>query len=110
MRDVDVDGTVTNRHVTSARVLEQARTRHYAACTPHQCQQQIELDAREVGNLAVDGDLPSADIQTDTTDVQVLFARIELGAAQHGAQACEQLARAEGLTEIVVRTELETDH
>ena len=82
-----VHRAITDRDIAPAGLLEQARARHDAPSAAHQGQEQVELDSGEVGQLAVDGHLAGAHVQADAADIQVLLARVELGAAQHGAQS-----------------------
>jgi len=110
MRDVHVDGAVTDRYVTPPRLFQEARTRHDAPGAAHQSQEQIEFDAGQIRDFAVDRHLSRADVQAHAADAQMLLARVELGAAQHRAEPGQELPRAEGLAEVVVRAQLEPDH
>ncbi len=76
-----------------------------------QRRQQFELRRREIDLLALDKHLVTRDINHEVTKVKNLELRLGLGVGttQQGAHAGDELARREGLDEVVICPQFEAD-
>src|SRR5688500_10426090 len=115
--DLDVDRAVVDLVVVQPRKVEQLVACQDALRRAEQHDEQAELAVRErdrftagVGEAArVQVQLPAVEaIRADA--VGPALAHFGAAAAQHGADAREELARAEGLGEVVVGAELEAHY
>src|SRR5205823_8089146 len=72
--------------------------------------QQVKLGRRQLDRLSVDGNGSSLRVEDDRTDTDDASSGSGgLAAAQHGLEPRDQLARAERLGEVVVRTHLQAE-
>ena len=68
---------------------------------------EVELARGELDVDAVDDGRARAAVEDDVAGREPVGVGLRLGAAEHGADTCSQLARRERLRDVVVRTELE---
>ena len=108
-----VDGARARRNVVAPHLLEQLFAARDAAGTRREVLQQVELDRREVHELAVaraPGALAaSSSIAPIRTDALASLVGRALGAAQQRVHARDELARAERLRHVVVGADGEPD-
>ncbi len=107
---MNVDGALVDRDVAAAGEIHERAARDHATGSPHQHEQEIDLEPGELDGLAVDPRLAAGRVDGDARRAQLVGDRGRVGAAQHRAQPGEQLARRERLGDVIVGTELEPDH
>ena len=107
---MDVDGAVEGFELLAFQHVHQRVARQYAAGTLGQRQQQRELVGGEGAFLAVEPHGAGALVDLETAEAHRVGLRGRALAAQDGAQPGLQLARLEGLGEIVVGADFEADH
>src|SRR5262249_29909030 len=96
--DVDVDVAVDHDRVLSDGARQQLVAREDASGVRHEEVEQADLGRRERDRLAVHEHLVAADVDHEAGELDPLAGgrlRLRLRAAQHGADAREQLARPE---------------
>ena len=72
--------------------------------------EQVELASGQAQRLVVPGHVPARGVDREPVEAQPLLGHdVELGAPQHRANACGELARRERLRHVVVGAELEPD-
>ena len=106
-----VDGALVALEVVPEDLLHELHARVDAAGIAGEGRKQLELGGGQVDLLPLDHDLVSRDVNHEVTEVEHLELRLGLGvsAAEQGAHAGDELARREGLDEVVVGTQLEAD-
>ena len=112
---MDVDGAIEGQQAPSQRAAREVVTPHHGAGRAHQQLEQRELHGREHHRRAGAQDHAAPEIERDVVHAELLGRAghagvgAALGAAQDRADASHQLARVEGLGEVVVGAELEAD-
>ena len=106
-----VDGALVTLEVVAEHLLNQLHARIYATGITRKRGEQLELACRQVYLLAGDHDLVPRHVNGQLAELQHLALRLAIGmhAAQKGAGAGYQLARAERLHQVVVGAKLKAD-
>jgi hypothetical protein len=104
---VHVDAAVEGLEAVAAHALHQRVAGHHAPCILCERQQQRELVSGERTLLARDPHRERVPVDFQTAEAQ--HGHFSVASAEDGAQPREQLAGVEGLREVVVGAELETD-
>jgi NAD-dependent dihydropyrimidine dehydrogenase PreA subunit len=92
-------------------LIEQFLAREHAARICHQLAQQFELNCHQLERRRAPRSFTPGNVQSQVTHLQDLrgFGRTWLGAAQYGLDARHQLADAERLDDVIVRTQFQPD-
>src|SRR5919197_3920397 len=116
-QDLDVDRAVVDLVVVQPREVEELVARKDAVRRAEHHHEQAEFAVGERHGAAVrTGQAPQVEVQLPAVEaigadaVGLALAYFGAPAAQHRADAREQLARAEGLGDVVVGAELEAHH
>ena len=107
LRDVDVDRARAARVAHPPDPVEQLVARDHDAGVLDQVGEQVELLAGQLDRRAGDRHLARLRIERDVAELEHLGARRGAGAPQDGLDAGGELARREGLRNVVVGADLE---
>jgi hypothetical protein len=105
---MDVDGPGAARKREPPDTVEQELTGQHAVRVAEQDREQVELAARQRHRRARDANLSRIPANDDVGRLERGLVQPGLGAAEHGLDAGEQLARRERLRQVVVGAELES--
>src|SRR5260370_12050810 len=109
--DVRVDAAIVSHELAAERLLGHCFARDHLARGTHEQFEHAELGARELHRFVRDMHQMSSGIERDRTDGELVgriaLARAMTGATQNRANSGHQLARIEGLAEVVVGPELQ---
>src|SRR5262245_27814156 len=112
LADVNVHRAGVAGEGVAPDALEQLVAREHEAAVVEQLPEQVELLRRELDLLVADAHLapPGVDRQVAVAELRALeLAALGRGAAQDRLHALDELARVEGLRELVVGADLEPD-
>src|SRR5262249_24843931 len=117
-QDLHVDGAVVDLGVVQAREVQELLAREDALRRREERGEQAKLALGELDRLAFRASqLAQADVQLPAAEAVgphlrngIGYGHLRARAAQKRADAGKQLARAEGLGEVIVRAELEAHH
>jgi hypothetical protein len=108
---VSVDRSSRHGDVGPPHAVQQPVAGHDPTGLPHQLRQEFEFLGSQVDlGIANEATMPSGIKLQRTVDEQARFVRTRIPTPQHRAHPQYQLARAEGLRDIVIGTEFEADH
>src|SRR5262249_37714113 len=109
--DVDIYRAGVAEEVRAPDELAEALARKYHAGTAGQHGEQVELLRPQLHAPPRPGHFVAVRVDAQVTDLERPLARAHArGAAQHGLHARRQLARIEGLGDVVVRAQLQARH
>src|SRR2546430_10885847 len=111
---VHVDRLAVARELMSPHVLEQHVSRVDAAWVREQVRQQVELSRRQLDILVPEHDPACGAVDAEVAEGVALgdrlgFARVRRGPSQHSVDTSQHLADREGLGDVVVGAQLESD-
>mmetsp|Transcript_53282 Transcript_53282/g.124970 ORF Transcript_53282/g.124970 Transcript_53282/m.124970 type:complete len:398 (-) Transcript_53282:451-1644(-) len=106
--DMNVDRALLDEHMVTPDAVQQLRTAVHTLGVGHQEMQQTELGGTQLHLDAVAADPTRARIQQQGADLDRAVQRLGRLAAQHSANAGEQLIGREGLGDVVVGTRIQT--
>jgi len=112
---VDVDGTIEGFEIPIGDFEEKVLTGTDAATGTGQREEEVELLAGERERLVVERDGVRARVDIKVTDDDGRITAVgslrfgEEGAAEDGAQACEEFASGEGFGQVIVGSHFEAD-
>jgi hypothetical protein len=105
-----IDGARVDHAFVTPDFVEQPVAFLDSALAAHQHVKQFEFDARQAQWFARHFDVVSRRIERDRSDRQLFFVGgFAFPAAQNGADAQDELARAERLCHVIVRAEFQAD-
>jgi hypothetical protein len=107
--DVDVDRLRAAVPGRLPHLLQDLRARHDGARLAREQRQEVELLRRQVELTAVDACTAPAHVELERPHARAARRRPLARAPRHSADAGQQLAEAERLDDVVVRTQLEAD-
>jgi hypothetical protein len=105
--DMHIHRALLDEHMIAPDLVEQLRARMDTLGVGHQEVQQAELGRAEADFLAVGGNTVGRRIQAQTTEFDRILGRLRRVPPQHGLDPRHQLARAEGLGDVIVGAKLE---
>src|SRR5271157_269875 len=108
--DVDINGTGSHIRSVAPDGVEQMVAREDTSAMAGKVIEQAELRGGGGNQLAADHEGHRRGINLNLTDLQGTGREGPLEAAQHGLDAGHELARAEGLGDVVVGAELESEN
>src|SRR5690348_13359329 len=108
--DMDVDGAQLDLGIAAPHRIEQLLAREDAAGPLEEEAQQAELRRAEMDRLAGAADAMRREIEREIAEAQDFGIARRAGAADHGPEPRDQLARAEGLRDIIVGAAVEAAH
>ncbi|CAN6484074.1 unnamed protein product [Victoria cruziana] len=109
---VHVDGAVKGLEFAAAHGFHDLVAREHTAGAFGQRDQQVELVGGQLAELVVDADVARIAVDGQRTKAHLAAGRRPVAtlAAQHGADARQQLTRLEGLGQVIVGAKLQADH